>query len=503
VTRSTLLVALGLLGTKLLTHLWLVERYGYHRDELYFIACGEHLAWGYVDHAPFVPWVARAAGLFGHSLLALRLPAIVAGCLTLLGTILLVRRWDGRAPAQLIAGLAVLSAPAFMRMSKILCIPAFEPLFWVAGAWLVTALLERRDRRLWLAIGALVGAGLMVKHTMLFWALGLAVATAVIPGLRADLRTRWPWLGAALAILIFSPNLAWQLENDWATLEFLQAIRSGTLDRIPRALFLGGQVLYMNPLAAPIWIIGLVALLRDSRPSRRVHAVVFLTALVALVLLKAKPYYLAPAYPVLHAAGGIWLAGRLEDRRWSLGAISATLAAAAAGAALVTLPILSLPSLNGIVAKVLGWAVPPVALTHDLHDEFGWPEQARAAAEVAATLSERERAHAVLLTGNYGQASAASFFGEGALPPAVSGHMSYHLWGPTTRPAEVALSYGLAREQLLGLYRDVREQGRIHHPLAAPGERELPVFVCRSPRRSLAEAWPELKRYGHGAPQER
>ena len=147
---------------------------------------------------------------------------------------------------------------------------------------------------------------------------------------------------------------------------------------------------------------------------------------------------------------------------------------------------------------LLGWAVPPVALTHDLHDEYGWPEQAEKVARVVSTLSPEERDSAVILTGNYGEAAAASFFGNGYdLPPAVSGHMNYYLWGPSSRRADVAIAYGLPRAILASLYADVKVAGRIEHPLAHPFERDLPIYVCRAPIRPLREGWPELKRYSN------
>jgi 4-amino-4-deoxy-L-arabinose transferase-like glycosyltransferase len=497
--RPALTVGLGLAAIKILLHLWVIERYGYHRDELYFIECGRNLAFGYVDHAPFVPWVAAAAGWFDHHLIALRLPAVMAGAGSILLTVLLARAWGGGILAQLVSGLAVLSAPAFLRMSKILCIPVFEPIYWTGCALILTRMLHGGSPKLWILAGAVAGLGLLTKHSMLFWAFGVGVGVALTPVLRASLRTPWPWLGALVALAIFSPNVFWQMQNDWATLAFLREISEGMLAEIPRALYVGGQALYMNPLALPVWVCGLWFLFSSAGRPYRLFGWLFLTVFFVQLALKSKPYYLAPAFPPLFVAGGLFVEHWSRKRAWVGRLAVAELGSAVIVGALLSLPIVSLEATDRTLARALGWAVPPIALTHDLHDEYGWREQARTVARVRdERLTQEERASAFVLTGNYGEASAVQFFGpELQLPHATTGHMNYYLWGlPLEDPATV-IAYGLPVETLKRLFEEVAVVGEIEHPLAHPKERHLPIHLCRRPRRPLREVWPSLRRYGH------
>jgi hypothetical protein len=497
--RPMLAVAFGLAAVKILLHLWLIERYGYHRDELYFIECGRRLAFGYVDHAPLVPWIAAAAGLFDHDLFALRLPSVIAGATSVGLTVWLTRSWGGGRLAQLVSGLAVLGAPAFLRMSKILCIPVFEPLCWTGAALVITHILRGASPRWWLGLGALVGVGLLTKHSMLFWALGFVVGAVLTPGLRHWFRTPWPYLGGLVSLLLFAPNLVWQGQHDWATLQFLREISEGMLARIPRALYVGGQFLYMNPLATPIWLAGLWWLFSQAGREYRIFAWIFVTVFVVQLLMRSKPYYLAPAFPSLLAAGASLIERISRKRRWLGPAAVANTVAAVIVGSLLSLPIVSLSKMDQIVERVLGWAVPPIALTHDLHDEYGWAEQAQVVARVRdAALLHEERARAIVLTGNYGEASAIQFFGPKLeLPPATTGHMTYYVWGlPVAEPSAV-IAYGIPLGTLNALFEQVSLGSRVDHALAVPSERHLPIYVCRRPRRPLPEIWPSLRRYGN------
>lgn len=499
--RPMLAVGLALVSAKTLLHLWLIDRYGYHGDELYFIECGRHLAFGYVDHAPLVPWIAAAAGLFNHDLMALRLPSVIAGAASIFLTVVLARSWGGGTLAQVVSGLAVLSAPAFLRMSKILCIPVFEPLYWTGSALVLTRILRGGPPKWWVALGGIAGVGLLTKHSMLFWALGLVVGAALTPTLRPWFRTRWPYLAALVALIVFLPNLVWQAQHDWATLEFLREISSGMLARIPRPLYVGGQFLYMNPFAAPIWLGGLWFLFSKAGQPYRVFGWLFLTVLLVQLLMRSKPYYLAPAYPAVLAAGGIWIERLSRKRRW-LGPVALVqLGIGVMVGTFLSLPVVPLSSLDRILDRVLGWAVPPIALTHDLHDEYGWPEQAQAIARVRdSALRPEERSRSIVLTANYGEASAIQFFGRALrLPPAASGHMTYYLWGLPIREPMAIIAYGIPLARLNELFAEVTEVAHMDHPLAPPTERHLPVYVCRRARRPLEQAWASLRQYGHGA----
>lgn len=495
-------VAAGLFIVAVGLHLGLAPRYGYNGDELYFIACGRRLALGYVDHAPLVPWIARASSeLFGDSLYALRLAPALARGLALVLTVIVVRRFGGRTFAQLVAGVAVLVAPAFLRMGSVLCIPVFEPLFWTGCSYLVLRIIQTGRSKLWLAVGALAGVGLLNKHTMLFWGAGLAVGLIATPA-RAELRRPWPWLGGLLALVIFLPNLIWQRQNGWATLEFIRAIGDDQLDIIPRVVFLIGQVLYLHPLSMVVAALGVWFFFSQAGARHHVFGWMYLAILVMFFVLHGKPYYIAPMYPVVFAGGAVVLERILEHqrRRWARPVVLAAQLLGGAALAPFSLPLLPLETTDRLIQAILGPAIrSPADLTLEFHEQYGWLEQAATIAAVFRRLPEEDQARADVLAHNYGQAGAIEFFGPDlGLPAVASGHMTYYLWGPPR--GDVVIAYGMPEAEARRLFADVRVEATISHPLASPWQNNLPVYVCRQPRKPLAEIWTELRRYRHQSP---
>lgn len=493
---------MGLCAVKALVHLAVVNRYGYHGDELYFIECGRHLAFGYVDHPPLIPWIARLADELGGSLLALRFSAIAAGTGTMVFAALLVRDWGGRWRAQLLALLCLLLAPAHLRIAAMLDIPVVEVFLCTATAYLVARSLSHRERRTWLLAGSALGLAILAKHSSGLWAAALAIGILATPNRRV-LAGRWPWFGVAVAIAFVLPNLVWQAENEFATFEFMRTLRQGVLAEQGRGLFVAGQLLYFHPLAVPVWIAGLVfAFTREGRAARP-FALLFLGVFVLLFVLGGKPYYLASAYPPVLAAGGIALERWLRARVTTWRTLVASLATSGAALALLTLPILPLRTVDAAIGSLLGWAVPPIALTHDMHGMYGWEEHAATVDRVYRSLPPNERDRASVLTGSYSQASAVNVFRQEATPRAVSGNMTYYLWGPDGARGDVLIAYGLPLDLLEHHYRVCTESARIDAPLARPWDTNLPVYVCREPRGTVADLWPELRRFGHKLPAPR
>jgi hypothetical protein len=478
-------------------HLLLATRYGYHADELYFIECGRHLAFGYVDHAPMIPWLARAAEELAGStnLVMLRVPAIAASCGTLAVLGLLTAKWGGGLRAQLIALLSFLLAPAHLRLASMLDIPVVEVFLCAAATYQVTRALERRRHIDWLLLGAIVGLALLTKHTVLLWVACLLVGVLVTPQRRV-FATPGPWLAAAVATVLFAPNVLWQLKHDYATLEFASNLRRDVVADHGRLLFVLGQLLYFHPLTPLVWGGGLVFGLRSDERVRP-FAVQFVLLFVAWLILGGKPYYLASAYPAVLAAGGIALERRFEARRWAFRAFSFSLGGVGVTLALLTLPILDVRTLDRAIGRVLGWIVPPMALTHDLHGELGWDDHVRAVEDVIRSLSPSERATAAILTGSYAQAAALNVLRLDAEPRAVSGHMNHYLWGPESGRGRVLVAYGLPRALLSRHYRLVEERARIEASLARPWDSDLPVYLCREPVNALVSFWPELRRFDH------
>ena len=495
-SRASLAVVVAACFVEVAVHLALVNEYGYHGDELYFLDCSRHLAFGYVDHAPLVPWLARLSEALGGGLPTLRLPAILAGAGTLLLSALLVHEWGGQWRAQMLALVALLVAPALLRIRGMLNIPVFEVLFCTATAYLVARAISRGERWTWLLAGGALGLALLTKHSALLWTGALAIGLLVTYGSSVFVNP-WPWLGVALAFGLFVPNLIWQAQNGFPTVEFVRSLRTQVLELQGRALFAAGQLLYFHPLALPIWMTGIASAsgerYRPARPFALLYVVLFACFLVG----GGKPYYLASAYPPVLAAGGVVLERWFEKRAGLRRTFLAALLGSGALLGIVTVPVLPLRTVDAILDAVLGWVVPPIALTHDLHGMFGWREQAATIDSVYGALPEAARNQATVLAGSYSQAGAINQFRDPDTPHAVSGHMTYFLWGPASTRGDVLIAFGVPLDLLERHYQTCYRRAWIDVPLARPGDTDLPVYVCQEPRSAMAVWWPELRRYGH------
>jgi len=497
---------LGLAGGKLFLHAALSGRYGYFRDELYFLDCGRHLDWGYVDHAPMIGLVARLALLLGGSLPVLRLIPAVAGALLVALTVVLAREMGGGRFAQAVAGLAVIAAPIYLGTDSLMTMNAFEPLFWMGCVWALVRIANGGDRRLWLVFGALAGLGLMNKHSTVFFGLSVAAALLLAPE-RRHLRTPWPWLGAGLALVIFFPNLVWQVRHDFATIEDLRNVaRSGKNVRLGPAEFVAQQVLILHPALFPLWLGGLVWLFRGRGGRYRVLGWTFAVFFVVLFALKAKNYYLAPIYPMLFAAGAVGLDAALErwpatrGRAWPKAAVVALIAVAGGVFAPLVLPVLP-PERYVAYEGALGVTPPKTEVAHRgplpqiFGDQFGWPELVADVARIYRALPPDERARTGIFANNYGEAGAIALFGPRlGLPRPISAHQSYFLWGPGDFRGDTLIVLQDDRESLERLCASVEEAGTHFHPWGM-AEENGPIYVCRGLRVPLQSLWPSLKKW--------
>jgi 4-amino-4-deoxy-L-arabinose transferase-like glycosyltransferase len=482
-------------------HLLFNRGYGYFRDELYYAACGQRLAWGYVDHAPLVAVVAhftRAA--LGNSLGALRfLPALSAAAKVWLAG-WMAREMGGARLAQFLAALATLIAPIYLTFDNFLSMNAFEPVFWMASAAIVLRILNGGDRRLWLLFGLVSGLGILNKHSMLFFGSGLAVGLLLMaPRAFTD---RWMWLGAGLAMLLFLPNFLWEMHNGWPTIALLHAVIGTKYTTITKWDFLWQQSLLMLPLTAPIWLAGLWYLLAD-RVGRRYAplGIAYLVVLTEMLALHGKIYYLAPAYIMLLAAGSVWWERRrwFSGNRWAVPAVSVSLVIAGVVAAPLAMPILPVKNLIPYarfwdVEAVHVENVPQDNLPQLFGDMFGWREQVAAVAGVYNSLLDDERARATVAAYNYGEAGAIDYFGTSyGMPRAISGHNQYGLWGPGDRSNTVVVAIGYREAFLRQFFGSVELRDKVNPPYALPEERNVPIFVCRSPKMNWSAAWPRWK----------
>jgi hypothetical protein len=484
----------GLALFKVLIHLPFLHRYGYHHDELYFIACGEHLSLGYVDHAPMIPWIARlATTVFSDSLVGLRIAATLAGAATVFLTGLLARRLGGGRFAQAVACMAVIIAPMFLRSGNMLCIPAFEPLIWVGCSHVLVRIVHEDEPRLWSWLGLLAGIGLLTKHSTLFLGVGLVAGLLLTP-LRRHFRSPWLYVGGAIALAFFVPNLVWQATHEWPTVGFLRQLNEDVSGNIEPLQFLAGQLLYLHPLGAVVWISGLGFFLgsKAGRPYR-VLGWIYVAVFLLLLLSGSKIYYLAPAYPALLAGGGVALerfAARAR-RGWVRPATVGALALGGAVMAPVSVPMLPLTALERYLHGMTFGAFENVyELTGDLRGMFGWPERVAAVAEVYDGLPAEQREGAVIFAAGYGNAGAIDFLGQAhGLPGAVSLSETYWPWGPPDGPIDTVIGAGYRRETLERIFDDVEEAARVDLENVNPWQTPFLVHVCRNPKVSLRNLW--------------
>ncbi len=495
-----ILAALAL--TNFIIHLAFSLRYGFFRDELYYLACGQHLAWGYVDHPPLVGLLAKfSVAVFGSSLTAIRiLPALASACTVFL-TGCLAREFGGKRFAQILAAAAIFLAPAVLAFGSFFSMNAFEPLFWTLCALLLVALLKGRDPRFWLAFGAVVGVGALNKYTMAQFALALVLGLLLTPS-RGVLRNKYVWLGGALALLIVSPNLIWQAHHHWAQFEIIRNARVFKNEPIGPLQFLLEQVLFLDPIAAPVWFAGLAwFFLAEEGKKYRALGWAFLAVLISDIALHGKSYYPLPAYPILMAAGGAALESFFAHRRRILAFAYVSLLIASG---LFTLPfgVPTLPVENFIAYMNFVPLARPVRTERDATaelpqlyaDMFGWPEMTATVARIYHNLPPAEQARCAILAGNYGEAGAIDRFGLAyGLPKAISPHNNYFLWGPREYSGEVVILFGDRAEIIKQYFVEVQQVAVISNPYAMPGERNLPVYLCRKPVMPLAQLWPRLR----------
>ncbi len=468
--------------------------YGFHRDELLYLAMGDHLSLLRMEFPPLIALLARAARVVPLDLLAAihLLPALAAAALPVL-TARICRVLGGGARAQRCSAVAVLAAPLFLRAGSLFQPVVFEQLWWAIALLALVELLAGRDRRWWLVLGASIGLSALTKFSVVFLVAGLLVALALSP-LRRDLRSRWLWLGAGMAAVLALPSLTGQIAWDWPFLAQARALQATQLRHVDAAGFLGGQFFMLGP-GAPLWIIGLIALLAAASLRRfRPVGLLALTVLLLLLLLGGKDYYFGPIHPLLIAAAATVL-GTWFDRRGRVplfaGAI-ALLLVGGAGLLPLGVPILPPPQLARYAAALgvtratetnQGGRLP---LPQDFADMTGWREQVAVVAGVFHSLSAEQQRSAVIMTNNYGRAGAVALFGpEFGLPYPISRHGDFYLWGTGDRSGEVIVLVGGRAEDWRRYWGEVTEAGRSANPWGVEEEQSVPIYLCRRPRYDL------------------
>lgn len=463
-------------------------RYGYHRDELYFLRAGREPAFGYVDQPPFSPLLAHAADVvFRGSMVGLRLPSALAAGLTVLCTGLIARELGGGRAAQALAAGCVAVSSILLGTGHLLSTTTFDLLAWAVLSWLIVRCL-RDGGRLWLAAGAVAGLALQNKTTPVFL-LAALVAGILMVGPRAALRSRWPWLGGLLALALWAPNLAWQAANGFPQLALSRAIAAGgSGSSEPWYVFLPFQLLLISPLLVPVWALGLWRLVRDPelRPWRAFAAAYLLLA-VLFMATGGKPYYLAGLYPVLLAAGAEplvrWAGGRA--RRFRSALLGAALATSLAASALIVLPVVPVDELA---------STPVPAVYYDAGETVGWPEFAATVDAVRQRLPAGEPV--AVLASNHGEAGAVDRFLP-HLAPAYSGHNGYGTWGPPPDDARTVIVIGYPEDRVREWFGQAELAARIDNGVGLDNDEQgAPVWIARDRRASWDVLWTRLIHLG-------
>jgi hypothetical protein len=502
-TRSVLFPAYCVAAFLFLLHMLTANAYGYFRDELYFIACSDHLAAGYVDFAPLAAWILKINRvLLGDSLYALRfLPAVAhAGEVLLTGTI--ARELGGKRFAVLLSTLCVAVAPVILGNATRYSMNCFEPLFWMGAIYLLLRVINGGDERWLLGLGVACGAGIENKHSTIFFVAALLVALALSPQRRLFL-SKWFWAAAVITFLFAMPNLIWQVQHDYATYVDLHNVKVMHKNvELPPIPFIVQQIMMLNLFLALVWLPGLGWFF--FRPEGRVYRVAALTFLIfflELLLMKGKDYYVAPIYPVAFAAGGVlWeklTQARLHEFRYAL--IPYVLIAGAISAPIV-LPVLS-PEKAAAYAENLGVTKHKTEvgmnsqLPQHFADEFGWPELVEKTAQLYHSLPPEEQAKTAILGGSYGDAGAIDFFGaKYGLPKSISAHQNYWYWGPREYTGESVILLHWRRASAEKYCASVVEGPHLDNPWSMQ-EEQYTIWLCRGMRPPLQEFWPDLKNW--------
>ena len=455
------------------------SRYGFHRDELYFVAAGRRLAWGFVDQPPLTPLIARMGdllpGAVGPSVLRI-VPAVSAGAVVVL-TGALARRFGGGGAAVVAAAVFAGLAGFFLGVGHLLSTTTFDVFIWALVIVLVAALIDHADPRWWLAVGAAVGIGMLNKFTVIALVIGLGLGLLLTPQ-RRILRTRWLAWGIGLAVLIALPTLLWQASNGWPQLEMSRALsgRDGTADYVLSQIAIV-SVFLIVPAAAGWWW-----LMFGRRGKQwRAFPIAFVILFVVFLVSGGKGYYVAPLYLPLFAAGTLWFEGLRTGARIAMGAL---IGAGAVVGLFLALPVVS-PSSVGPFNEVNG----------ELGETYAWPELVDQVEAVYLTIPSADRADAVLFTANYGQAGAIEVLGEGRLPQPVSGHNSYWAWG-TSESMGPIVGVGWVDGALRSICPRIDRVGTITNPANLENDEfGTALWLCMEPTAPLAEIWSDVRHY--------
>ena len=478
--------------------------YGFFRDEFYYISCSDHLAFGYVDQPPFSIFMLAVSRFFlGDSLLAIRFLPALLGALTVFIAGKITKELGGGMFAQTTAAVCMIIAPIYLSFNTYYSMNSFDNFFWAISFYLLVLIIKNDKKNLWYLLGLIIGLGLMNKISILWLGAGL-LAGLVLTKNRMLLKTKEPWIAFLIAAIIFVPHIIWQFANDFPTLEF---IRNATQDKyvIQSPIdFLSSVFLLENPATVLIWILGIYYFLFNEKGKQfRLLGVLFLTVLIILLLNPAsKAEYLASAFPILFAGGSILIEKFFERKKilW-MRFVVYFLLGTAIWVAPLAMPVLPVETYIKY-ADFFGMK-PSTSEKKELNelpqffaDMFGWDVMTKTVAKVYNSLSPEEKQNSVIYCENYGEAGAINFLGKKYdLAPAISGHNNFYLWGPIRKNAKVVIVLTNNGKSLEKSFNEVIPADTIRTKYSMPYENNKPIWICKHPKKPLAELWQHTKHY--------
>ncbi len=504
--RSERLLITSLCLIPFLIHIFtnIFAGYGIFRDELYYIACSNRPDLGYVDQPPFsIFMLALNRMLFGDSVFALRLlPAVNSG-LTILVTCLITLRLGGNKAALIISSAAVIFAPAYLGMNSIYSMNTFDILLWSIAFYLIILIIENSKLSYWIILGIIFGIGLLNKIGFLWLGFGF-FAGLLFSGKRKELLTFKPYLCALIALIIFAPYIIWNFNNDFAHIEFIRNATSEKNALLSPADFIKGQILNMNPASVIIWLLGLYYFLFDKKGKQfRIIGIIYLTVFTILVINgHSKAGYLAPAYTSLYAGGGVLIERVTSLKfRWLRYIIVLPLVILGLLIAPLALPILPVETYIKY-ADSLGFA-PSSSENKKLSelpqfyaDMFGWEKLAEDVSKVYLAIPENERYRVVMYANNYGEAGAIEYYSEKyPLPPVISGHNNYWLWGHGDVKDPIVIITGGEQEDHLKSFGSVTRAAVHTAQYSMPYENNIQIFIGRDYKFNIDDVWEKVKHY--------
>ena len=501
---STGVAAVALIvAARLLLHLLTANRYGIFRDELYYIACSRHLDWGYVDMPPFIPAVTWLfTTLFGPSLFVIRLIPAIAGCGAIALTGYQAYQFGGRRFAMALSALAMAVSAVFVINGHLLGTNDFEALFWMGCASVVIRIIQTGNQKLWLWFGVLAGIGLLNKYSMAVFGLGIVVGLLFTPERKAFAH-KWIWIAGALAFLIFLPNLLWNVHRDWPFVQLMHNIRASGRDvALNPVQFILQQILMVNPFALPLWLAGL-GWLFFGREGRRYRALgwAYVVTFAVFMILHGKDYYVAPAYPMLLAAGGVVCEAWIERTRraWLKPVFVLVLVRSRAGVHAADCAGHQPGSICRFHRAI--HFTPPVSehsharspLPQYYSDELGWEAMVAEVARVYHSLPPDVQAKTAIKTRNYGEAGAIDYFGpKYGLPPAICFHQNYWYWGTHGYTGEsiIVVNEGRNGEHLKQISEHAEKVGHFEYPYALEN---FDIWYAQGLKVNLHDIWEHEK----------